>query len=253
MGLTLNFESDQQTIDNVEAITYTSTGIGGSSVPVLDAGMYLGAITEHAPSNGAYQRIDAKWSIRFSLLAPLGGAKPGDTITDSSSLVWTVITATPPVISGVWQISSLRLEIAPAFAQLGTLTRPSNTEQDSAGRQGLITYSTIAANVPCRLQPISGDAGDIQERRGMPRRFTAFLGSQVVPQSLDIFTVAGQGYTVLGFRNPQRIDELQTLTCELIDSTTVSPPPPPPPVPTSKYPVMGQHLKSFSGHSFMQG
>lgn len=217
MGLTLNFENDQQVIDNVAAITYTSVAnSGNTSVSISDAGMYLGEIREGAPTAGAYQKFPVKWSLRNSLLAPLGGSKPGDLITDSSSLVHTVLTATPPVISGVWQVSTIRLAIAPALAQSGTVTRPTNAK-DSTGKLTFATYTTIAAGVVCRLQPIGAEAKDIMQRRTMPQGFTAYLQSQVTPQARDVFTVAGQDYTVLGFHNPLRIDELPTLTCELID------------------------------------
>jgi hypothetical protein len=210
------FEMDQSTIDNPATITFTSIGVGGSSVNITDAGYYPSAVIEHSPSAGAYQRWDAKWSIRASLLLPLGGAKPGDTITDSASKVWTVLQATPPVISGVWQISTLRLAIAPALAMVGTLTRPSNTEQDAAGRQGLTIYATIAADIVCYVEPMDSTAGDTFERRTMTTKLTAYLETMVEAQALDKFTVAEVDYTVLSSTKPDRLDALQELELQLI-------------------------------------
>ena len=57
---------------------------------------------------------------------------------------------------------------------------------------------------------------DIGQRRTLPQRFTAYVMGQLVPQAKDVFTVAGQDYSVLDFKMPQRIDDLMTLTCELI-------------------------------------
>ena len=218
MSLTLNFESDQQVINNLEAVTYTSVATAGNTtVSITDAAFYRTSpgLAEGAPSAGVYVKATGRLAIRNSLLTAVGGAKPSDTITRADSSVWTVLRAMPPVISGVWQIDVIDLILSNGLVQSGTLTRPT-TGQDSSGRQALASYTTIASNVPCRVQPIGGDAGDVMDRRTTPQRFTAFLGQQVVAQALDVFTVSGVAYTVLDFKMPERIDELMTLSLELI-------------------------------------
>jgi hypothetical protein len=103
--------------------------------------------------------------------------------------------------------------------QTGALQRPSNTARDAAGRQALSSYTTIASGVPCRVQPLGGEAGDLLDRRAIPQRFTAFLGVQLTPQALDVFSVGSTTYTVLDWKLPQRIDELMTLSLELLDNS----------------------------------
>lgn len=214
----LNFESNQSSIDNLEAVTYTSVATAGNTpVSVPDAAWYPSSPgrAEGSPSAGVYVKYTGRFAIRNSLIGSLT-PKPADTITRGDGSVWTVLRAMPPQVSGVWQLDVIDLILSNGLTQTGSLTRPSNTGQDSAGRQALTSYTTIAASIVCRVQPIGGDAVDLLERRGTPQRFRAFLGQQVTPQALDVFTVSGQAYTVLGFKMPQRIDELMTLDLELI-------------------------------------
>ena len=214
--MTLDFETDQQVIDNLEAVTYTSVATDGNTVvSVPDAAFYRQDLREAAPSAGVDTRADGIFVVRNSLLAAVGGAKPADTITRADGSVWTVLTARPPVISGVWQLTCRDLILANGLEEMGTLSRPT-LGQDSAGRQTFTSYTTIAANVPCRVQPEGGDARDVFERRTLAQRYTAFLGMQVTAQAKDQFTVSGQSYTVLDYKLPQRIDELMTLSLELI-------------------------------------
>ncbi len=230
--MTLDFESDQQVIDNLEAVTYTSVATAGNTlIAITDAAFYrTGGLTEGAPSAGVYVKSTGRFAIRPGWLNGVGGAKPADTITRADGSVWTVLRASPPVIS-VWQIDAIDLILSNGLVQSGTLKRPSNTSQDAAGRQALTSYTTIANNVPCRVQPVTGDATDVTDRRAMIQRYTAFLGQQITPQALDVFTVGTANYTVLDFRLPARIDELMTLGLELIDQGGSSPLPPPPPPP----------------------
>jgi hypothetical protein len=214
--MNFDFESDQGIFDNLEAITYTSVATAGNTtVSVTDAGFYRtqSGLAEGAPSQGVYVKATARFTIRGSLLTSVGGVKPADTITRTDGSVWTVLRAMPPVISGVWQIDAIDLILSNGLVQSGTIDRPDNT-QDSAYRAALTNYTNVASNIPCRLQPVGGDAKDALDRRTLPQRFTAFLGQQVVTRAKDRLTVAGTMYTVLDFKLPQRIDELMTLTVE---------------------------------------
>lgn len=214
----LNFESDQSAIDNVEAVTFTSVATAGNAtVSIADAGFYRtgGGITEDEPSAGAYQRFDATFSIRASLLNGVGGAKPGDTITRADGSVWTVLRASPPVVSGIWQLTTISLAIAGALQQMGTLDRPT-LGQDSAGRQSLASYVTIAGNVTCWVEPMDSTATDRFERRTMGTSAVAYLASPVTAQAKDRFTVGTTVYSVLKSTKPDRLDKMQELELELL-------------------------------------
>ena len=144
--MTLDFSADQAALDNTEAVTFTSVRTAGNqTAAVTDAGFYPAATVEGAPSFGVYAKGRARWSIRASEISGAGGAKPRDTITRTNGDVYTVLTAQPPVISGVWQIDSINLILALDLRQTGTLSRPDNT-QDGTGRAAMSSYSTVTGS-----------------------------------------------------------------------------------------------------------
>jgi hypothetical protein len=213
----LDFSGDQAIFDNLESLTFTSVRtIGNESVEVDDATFDFVTLKEAAASNGVYQAGDVSFSIRQSLLQQLGGAKPGDRVLRTSDgQTYTVLTAVPTVFTKIWDLVCRNLILANDLRQTGTLSRPSNA-QDAAGRPTLASYTTVAADIPCRVQPMGGTAGDVLDRRTIANRFTAFLGIQVEARAKDKFVVAGVTYTVLESKNPERIDALQELTLEKV-------------------------------------
>ena len=218
MGLTLNFEANQVAIANTEAVTFASVRLAGNqTASVSDAGFYPEPIAEGAPSFGVYTKGRAKFSIRMSLLVGVNGAKPRDTVTRANSDVYTVLTASPGVISGIWQLDAVNLVLAADLRTTGTLKRLGNT-QDSAGRARSSggDYSVIADSIPCRVEPTGGSATDALDRRTIPNRFTAFVGMPLDARAKDQFIADGVTYTVIDSDNPERIDELQSLTLEVV-------------------------------------
>lgn len=213
----LDFSADQAIIDNLEAVTFTSVRTAGNeSVEVDDASFDFVTLKEAAASNGVYQAGDVSFSIRQSLLVDLGGAKPGDLVLRASDgQTYTVLTAIPTVFTKVWDITCRNLILANDLRQTGTLSRPSNA-QDAAARPTLASYTVVAENIPCRVQPMGGSVADVFDRKTIPQRFTAFLGVQVEAHAKDKFVAGGVTYTVLEWQNPERIDELMSLTLEKV-------------------------------------
>jgi hypothetical protein len=213
MSLQLDFEWNQIAIANPEAVTFTSVATAGNvDVAILDAGFYRAGqgIVEGGPSLGAYQRFDAVFSIRMSLLTGVGGAKPGDEITTDDATTWTVLSASPGVISGIWQLHCVFLTITGLLGELGTLSRPT-LAQDAAGRQNLGTYNPIATDVPCWVEPMDATAGDTFDRRTMALTYKAYLQNPVAAQTRDRWTVGGLDYTITKVSLGDRLDRLQEL------------------------------------------
>lgn len=216
MGMQLDFGADQAVFDNTEVVTFTSVKTAGNeTAEVDDAGFYPTSSAEGAPSYGVYTKGLARFSIRLAALEGIDGAKPRDTITRGNSEVYTVLRAIRGSISGVWQLDAVNLVLAADLRSTGTLSRPSNA-QDTAGRPTLASYTAIATDIACRVQPEGGDATDVLGRRTIPKRFTAFLASTVDARAKDKFVSGGVTYTVLAARQPERIDELMTLTLEQV-------------------------------------
>lgn len=214
---TLDFEADQAVIDNLEAVTFASARTAGNvTVSVTDATIDWVTLKEAAASRGVYQLGDAKFTIPRAALAAVGGMKPADTITRATDgRVYTVLSVTPPGIEGVWNAVGRDLILAADLRSTGTLSRPT-TVQDAAGRPAKTAYTTVAADVPCRVQPEGGTVANPLDLLTIPKRYTAFLAQTVDARANDKFVCAGVTYSVIALNDPERITDLPSLTLERI-------------------------------------
>lgn len=200
----------------------TALGTYAAGVDVADAWWRpaAGGTTEHDPSSGVYTRSDREWYFPKTAYAqtPAVGDlldSPVSTI-DPATATWTVLGVDHAGALGAWKLTSVSLAIVTALRTLLTFERPSNT-QDAAGRMSLASYSTLAANVPARVQPQDSEAGDVLGRRTLPKHFTAYCTQQVAVRAKDRATDgAGTAYTVLGYREPERLDALFAVDLEVI-------------------------------------
>jgi hypothetical protein len=196
-----------------EAVAVTSVRSGGNvTANVARAGAYRLGAAEAAPSNGVYTRYDAEFTVGQADLPFV--PKPRDTV------LWNGDTYTVLAVDGsdwltFWSLTARNLVLAADLRQTGTLSRPSNA-QDAAGRPARASYTTVTGSVPCRVQPLGGQATDALEKRTIPQRFTAFVGVTLDARAGDRFVCDGTTYTVTGSSNPERIDELQTLSLEIL-------------------------------------
>jgi hypothetical protein len=208
----LDFSRDQAVVDNLEVVTFTSVRTAGNSSSVVaDAGVYKDGNAEARPSHGVYTKVRQRFTIRYDALRGVGGAKPRDTVTFAGD-TYTVLEAALGEITNFWQLRCVRLVLAADLDQSGTLTRYT-AAVDAAYRQTNAATTTVGT-VNCRLQPEGGAAGDVFDRRTIPKRYTAYLASALAAQAKDVFTVDGQGYTVLEVRDLERLDELPSLVLE---------------------------------------
>lgn len=170
---------------------------------------------EQAASAGAYTAKNLVWLVPQQNL-PVGVApKAGDVIRDASGVDHTVLEVQLGKFGQTHRCTTIALAVVYALSELGTLTRPVSG-RDNAGRPLPAGYDTVASDVRCRVQPEDGTAGDVDERRVIPLRYTGFLETPLAVRARDRFTVAEVTYTVLGFRNPERLGDLMQLTLELV-------------------------------------
>lgn len=197
-----------------EPVTVTSVRPNSADVvvPLTNAGVYRVSLREAANSNGVYQSGDIKVTVATDGVAFT--PKPRDTVLWGGDL-YTVLEVAGSAWTKHWVLHARNLVIAADLRQMGTLARPSNA-QDAAGRPTLASYTTVSANIPCRVQPEGGTAADVGERRTIPKRFVAILLTQVDARAKDTFTCDGVTYTVLEARNPERIDQLPSLLLEKV-------------------------------------
>lgn len=215
----LDFSGDQALFDSPEGVTFTSVRLAGNATVagIADATFDFVSLREAADSNGAHQAGDVSFSIRQSLLAAVGGAKPGDRVLrEADGQTYTVLTATPTVFTRVWDLVCRNLILANDLRDVGTLSRPA-VSPGAAGRPTKGGYADVITDVPCRVQPEGGRATDAAGKRTIPKRFTAYLGQPVDARAGDRFVSAGVSYTVVGTKNPDRIDKLMSLDLERLD------------------------------------
>lgn len=170
---------------------------------------------EQAASAGAYTAKNLVWLVPQQNLPAGVAPKAGDVIRDADDIDHTVLEVQLGKFGQTHRCVTIALAVVYALGELGTLTRPV-PGRDGAGRPLPARYDTVASDVRCRVQPEDGTAGDVDERRVIPLRYTAYLETPVAVRARDRFTVANVTYTVLGFRTPERLDELMRLDLELV-------------------------------------
>lgn len=169
---------------------------------------------EMAASAGAYTGSDRAFLLPQANLPTGVVPAAGDVIRDAADVDWTVGDVTVGKFAQTHKCVCRALAIVNALGKTGTLTRPDNT-QDSAGRMALTSYSTVGTSL-CRVQPQDSQATDVLDRRTIVRKYVAYLATPLAVRARDVFTVDGQAYTVLGFRNVERIWDLMSLDLELV-------------------------------------
>ncbi len=169
---------------------------------------------EKGNTAGVYTGGELVWLLPDANLP--SGVTPaiGDLIQDAGGTDYTILSVDLNRWRQTYKCQTVSLALANGLTETGTLTRPTNA-QDDAGRQTLATYTTIGTSA-CRVQPVDSTVGQVMDRRTMPRRHTAFLATALAARAKDRFVAGGVTYTVTALRNPERIDELQTLDLEVV-------------------------------------
>jgi hypothetical protein len=180
---------------------------------------------EMTASAGAYQNQDRAWLVPSVNLPEGVTPRPGDQIRDSGDVNWTVGDVTVGKFGNTLKCVCRALSVLHELSALGQLFRP-DTTTDAAGRLAP-NYAPVGGPVRCRVQPQDSRAGEAFDRVTMLRAFSAVLESPLTVNAKDVFTVttfaswggAATGtasYTVKGFKDVERIWDLQSLDLELI-------------------------------------
>ena len=221
--------------DRENAVLRKQTAVGVyDSYPLVATG---GAAKRRAPtwkemtaSAGAVTSRNLVWLLPNANLPEGIAPRAGDQLravetATGEEIDHTVLEVQAGKFGNTHRCVTIALAVVYELSATGVLTRPDNT-QDAAGRAALSTYSTVGA-VRCRVQPLDSQASEIDQRVTTARKFAAYLDTPLAVKAKDVFTVttyvspggaiAGvQAYTVTGFRNPERLDQLTSLDLELI-------------------------------------
>ena len=164
---------------------------------------------ELAASAGVYTGSDRAWLIPSQVLPAGVTPRPGDVVRDGGAVDWTVGDVAVNKFGLTYRCVCRALALTNGLTATGALKRAASAA-DAAGRPANATYTTVAT-VACRVQPESSAAEELFDQLMLPDNYTAYLAEPLALMAHDVFEVDGVAYSVLGFDNPERIWDLQSL------------------------------------------
>ena len=225
MAFTIDTTSNYQAWSNVEAVTLTSAATAGATQYALPTAKRRNpTYKERLPTGGVYGAALVTWLVPQAVLnaaAPGYAIKMADTITDSTDTVWTVLEAAYNALRSTWLCTTLNLSLAFSLRDTLTIKRPSLTLDADSGRT-YTTLSTVYSGVQARIQETDSDTIDERGKRLTRKRYTVpvlYLVNTVATRlqlSIEdqVTDGAGNVYEIRGWRDADRIDELQKLDLE---------------------------------------
>lgn len=210
--------------ENATLLVQTAIGVY-DSFPLTASGgaVKRRAITwkEMAASAGAYTDRDRAWLLPLPNLPADVVPKPGDVIQDANEVNWTIGDVQVGKFGLTFKCVARALAIVNELSVQGQLKRAPNAS-DAAGRPALLNYANVGSAVACRVQPQDSDATEVFDRVAIVKKYTAYLAAPLSVQAHDQFVADGVTYTVLGFRNPERIWDLMSLDLQVVDTAAAN-------------------------------
>jgi hypothetical protein len=193
-------------------VRYRAAGGTFADVSTRRAARYLVTSREAQRSNGVYLAGDEKFTLPAEDFPDQ--PRPGDRLTHGGrDLV--VIDSSGGLMLKFWSVSVRSLTLAYALRDLATVRRP-NPTPDAAGVRAA-NPATLAADVPCRLQPDGWDAvPDLDGRLTTRSRYVCYLGQPLTLAAGDALLVNGVLYEATAQSDIAQIDELTSVRCERI-------------------------------------
>lgn len=195
-----------------EAVTFkhqTAVGVY-TSYAVSDAWWRDLNDKEKAASRGAYVEHERNWFLPLELLT--ADVAIGDLIVDADANTYTVLTLSAAGGLGVGKYKTVNLVLAAELRDSVTISRPLNVQDGSLNR--VPTYVATYSGIAGKVQEITGDRQEMQGKVGFHKRYAVYLGQRVTVTTEDRVTVSGVTYQIMGYVNPDRIDELMALDVE---------------------------------------
>lgn len=226
MDLTSVFSQDHTVWDNVEQVTHLAGRLGGEGAETAVSTAKRRALTykELAASGGAYTGLDKTWLVPAAVLTAGFVIRPGDTITDSDDVAWTVLEAALGKFKQTWKLTCRDLVLVNALTYTVDIERAQllqdatgGTVRRWPGQGGTVPYAGVRASV----QPQEAHPAD---ERGMRAGLATY--HVIVERQLRLMldrdrvkwtdtTGAVHYLDILRLENPVRLDELPRLVCEI--------------------------------------
>lgn len=218
------FANDHLAWDFVEAVTLEgATRAGPRLCSVARAKRRNVRGSQKSPSGGVYVGYEMRWHVPAPLLPEGWVPKPRDAVLDGGGRRWTVLTVEHNNHGLTWMLGCVDLVLALDLRDEVVVERAALSQDDSGvtvkafppgGGRDLYT-------VAARVQEITRDIADERGVRYAKGRFEVTVDRQMpdVEPGEDRVRWADRGTVryldILAYRQPDRIDELPVLECEL--------------------------------------
>jgi hypothetical protein len=174
---------------------------------------------EQLPTGGVYGAALMTWllpAVAVTAAGAAGNDAPAQafTITDAGGIVWIVQDAWLNTVKSTWRCPSLNLTLAYNLRDRLMIKRPTLATDTAAGRT-YGTYTTIYTSIACRFQETDSTTVDERGKRLTVKRYTVPVGTRLYLTIEDqVIDQDGNVYEVKGWKDADRIDQLQQLECE---------------------------------------
>ena len=216
MALTMDFSGDYATWDWPESVAFRERFRNHEEPKTVSTALRSQVMDrEKSPSNGVYFGFETNWFLPGALMGGRSVA-PGDTVTDSAGLIFTVLTSNYEQSDQVWECGCVDLALANDLRDLIDIERATVT-YDSAVAP-VRTWTTPAyTQIAAKVQKLTDELADVLGVRGFKGTYAVIVGQQVTITAEDRVKWDDAGtiryLDILGQRNPSRIDELPMLDC----------------------------------------
>ena len=202
----LDVTGDMAGFDGLESVTLRSAD-GGQHEVVDGALRRAMRWREGAASAGQYVASDVRWHLPAAgmSLVPSVGMR----LEDGAGQRWTILEVIRESWGTRWACVARNLAIAEGLNDVVTIQQATWVK----GTSGAVTaeWNDLLVDVRGRLQTWSGDVGQRHQQRVMAHRYRLFLEDAVEVDGNQRVVHVGEVYHIVGFRLPERIDELMVL------------------------------------------
>lgn len=205
--MALDLSQDYKVFDGLENVTV-------DGVAVTDALPLEVVDTEGEPTEGVYLHSDVEWQIRTT-----AGVVPlvGQVIVDGGGRSYNILAIRRPQFGDTYGCICRRIAIEAGLPLSSLITLyPAFTTVDEYGHRTVAnsTRSLVFFDIPCRIQDVTAEVGEVMGKRGFKRVFHITCATEIALEHGDILK-DGTGiiYDIISWKNRERIDELSLIVC----------------------------------------
>lgn len=218
----LDLSADSVAWDQTESITLeVSTRAAPDLVAVNVAKRSNIRSAQKSPSGGVYLGFESRWRIPRRELPEGVIPKPADVVVDNEDQRWTVLTAEQNRLGETYALGCVNLSLAHQLRDVVVIER-ATISYDGAGA-ATKTFNRVLYTVAARVQELTRE---VAEERGV--RYGKGRYEVTVDRQLHLLDVAEDRVRfvervtgtvmyldITGYRQPERIDDLPVVECEL--------------------------------------